>query len=98
MVYTVVIELTFDRLLLEEVMCHGYNTLCRRDILYHFREVLQNNRSVNFLWFRTESVHKMTLKVPQWGLCVDQYHPGPWPVSGATICREAYAETKITHR
>lgn len=27
--------LTFNRLLLEEVMRHGYNTLCRCDILNH---------------------------------------------------------------
>lgn len=63
--------LTFDRLLLEEVMRHAYNTLCRRDILNHLWEVLQYNRSVDSLWFRTKSVHKMTLKVPPWGSWVD---------------------------
>lgn len=34
------LELTFDRLLLEEVMRHGFNALCRHDILDHLWEIL----------------------------------------------------------
>lgn len=56
--------LTFDRLLLEEVMRHGYNTLCRRDILDHLCEVLQNNCAVDSLGSRIESVRKLTFKEP----------------------------------
>lgn len=37
---TVSLELTFDRLLLEKVMRHGYNSLCRRGILNHLWEIL----------------------------------------------------------
>lgn len=52
-------ELTFHRLLLQEVMRHGHNTLCRRDILDDPGEVLQDNCPLDLLDPRTESVRAM---------------------------------------